>query len=397
MSEQNVKPPLRLARRLDGLPPSLYARVMARLSSYGGEVYPFHIGETWLLPTKALQEALLSADDRALHRYGHPQGLLSLRETIVAQTDLAAQHVSPEQVIVTHGATHGLHLACQAVLDPGDEVMVLSPHWPLFNNMVHTAGAIPVEVPFTCQLRKEDDCDVEALLRGYVSEKTRALYVTTPNNPCGTVLKPQERLAIARFAEQHQLFVFADEAYEKFHFDTPPAPMRSLPGMAERTISIYTFSKSHRMAGLRVGYCIAPPDVLGAMIKLANISVYNVSLLMQRAAQIALEQGQADVAETVAAAGTGAQLLTNEFEKLPGLQFHRAEGGAYLFVDLSDVLQGRDCFDLLDTCLDRGIVFSPGVGFGKDYSAWGRFCFTAMAPEHLMRGTERLAEIIRSF
>lgn len=390
-------PPLRLAKRLDGLPPSLYARVMARLSSYGGEVYPFHIGETWLLPTKALQEALHSADDRALHRYGHPQGLSSLRITIAAQRELAAQNVSPDDVIVTHGATHGLHLACQAVLDPGDEVLVLSPHWPLFNNMVHTAGATPIEVPFTCQLRSEGDCEVDALLEEYISEKTRALYVTTPNNPCGTVLQPNERLAIARFAERHQLFVFADEAYEQFHFDTPPAPMRSLPGMAERTISIYTFSKSHRMAGLRVGYSIAPPDVLNAMVKLANISVYNVSLLMQRAAQIALEQGQADVRETVATAKTGAQLLAAEFQKLPGLRFNQAEGGAYLFVDLSEVLEGRDCFDLLDACLDQGIVFSPGVGFGQNYSAWGRFCFTAMSPEHLLRGTERLSEIIRRF
>lgn len=370
---------------------------MARLSDYGGEVFPFHIGETWLLPTKVLDEALHSADDRTLHRYGHPQGLASLRAAIAAQSELALQQVTPDDIIVTHGATHGLHLVCQALLDPGDEVLVLSPHWPLFNNMVHTAGAVPVEVPFRCGLRDAAAAHLEAHLQGYVTEKTRALYVTTPNNPCGTVLRPDERLAIARFAARNQLYVFADEAYEKFHFGLPPAPLRSLPGMAERTISLYTFSKSHRMAGLRVGYAIAPPDVLSAMVKLANISVYNVSLLMQRAAQKALEHGDDDVLETVAAAKNGAQLLSTELRKVPGLRFQDADGGAYLFVDLTQVLRGRDCFELLDACLDQGIVFSPGIGFGQAYADWGRFCFTAMSPEHLLRGTERLAEVITNF
>lgn len=387
----------RLAGRIDGLRPSLYARVLSRLAAYGGEVYPFHIGETWLLPTAAVQDALREADDRSVHRYGHPQGIAPLREALAARLGESGHDVTAADVVVTHGATHALNLACQALLDPGDEVLVLSPHWPLINGMVHTAGARPVEVPFTCALRGEARPSVDEILRPHLSERTRAVYVTSPNNPCGTVLTRAELEGIARFVVEHDLYVLVDEAYERFFFAERPPPLSSLPGMKERAISVFTFSKSHRMAGLRVGYAVAPPDVLAAMIKLANISIYNVSLLMQRAALAALERCEREVLETAAAAKEAAGQLSGYLEEIPALRFRRPEGGAYVFADLGELLGERDCFDLLDACLDEGVVFAPGAGFGDRYARWGRFCFTAMDPSHLARGAERLLSVLARF
>lgn len=387
----------RLAQRIAGLRPSLYARVLGRLETYSGEIYPFHIGETWLQPAPAIKAALGAVDDGAVHHYGHPQGILELREAIAARVSARGHAVNADDVIVTHGATHGLNLACQAILDPGDEVLVLSPHWPLINGMIHTACAVPVEVPFTCQLRARPNVDVEALLRPHLSPRTRAIYVTSPNNPDGVVLREGELGALARFCVENDLYAFVDEAYEAFHFVEPAPSLACLPGMEERAIRVFTFSKSHRMAGLRVGFSIASPDVRAAMVKLANISIYNVSLLMQRAALVALSECGETVSETSRTALEARDILCDALGSLEGISFTPPEGGAYVFADLSRVLGDADCFELLDACLDEGVVFSPGVGFGAAYEKHARFCFTAMEPERLRRGAARLGEVIRRF
>jgi aspartate/methionine/tyrosine aminotransferase len=387
----------RLARRLSGMRPSLYARVLGRLQQYHGEVYPFHIGETYLIPDGAVKEALAAADDKAVHHYGHPQGIPELREEIAGHLSARTEPCGEEDIVITHGATHGLNLACQAILDPGDEVLVLSPHWPLINSMVHTVSAVPVEVPFTHRLREPDPSTPEELLAPHLTPRTRAVYVTSPNNPDGVVLRDEELASIARFCVDNDLYALVDEAYERFHYVTPPRPLASYPGMAERSIRIYTFSKSHRMAGLRVGWTVAPPDVKAAMVKLANISVYNVSLIVQKAALEALRRCEHTVAETVDAARESSETFCSILDELGMLTYARPEGGAYVFADLTGILGDGDCFELLDACLDEGVVFSPGAGFGWAYEKWARFCYTAMDPQRLSRGAERLADVLVRF
>jgi aspartate/methionine/tyrosine aminotransferase len=387
----------RLAARIAGLRPSLYARILGRIEAFDGEVFPFHIGESHQLPDVAIREALKSADDRAIHRYAHPQGCVPLREAIAEQCRRSGRPgVGRDDVLVVHGGTHGLSLACQAVLDPGDEVLVLSPHWPLINGMIRTACAVPVEVPFTSGLQHERGASPARVLTSRLTERTRAIYLTSPNNPDGAVLSAEQLAEVARVCLEHDLYAFADEAYERFLYVDRPPPLATLAGMAERTISIFTFSKTYRMAGLRVGYVVAPPDLREAMTRLANISVYNVSLLMQRAALAAIGC-EASVEETVAQARRGRELLCAGLRSVPGVRFHVPEGGAYLFANLGELLGERDCYELLERCLDEGLVFAPGEGFGADYSRWARFCFTTMEEAKLERGTEKLASLLRAF
>jgi aspartate/methionine/tyrosine aminotransferase len=387
----------RLANRLSGLSPSLYARILAKLATYPDETYPFHIGETHLLPHADVLGALPEiARDPGIHHYAHPQGILELREQLAH--DLQGRglpDVAAGDIVVTHGATHGLNLACQAILDPGDVMLVLSPHWPLINAMVHTASAVPVEVPFTCQLRRAGASPYELLSR-HKHPRTRAIYLTSPNNPDGVVLSREELGEVARFCIEHDLYALVDEAYERFVFEQQrPVKLAAIEGMADRTISVFTFSKSHRLAGVRVGFSVAPHDVLAAMIKLANISIYNVSLLTQRAALAAL--GAGGIEETVDAARRAAERFCARLQDIDGADFLPPAGGAYVFAHLDELLGDRSCFDLLDTCLDAGVVFAPGQGFGQAYSRWARFCFTAMDPARLDRGTERLADLLTTF
>lgn len=388
-------PRARLAGRIAGLRPSLYARVLQRIEAHGGEVFPFHIGESHLSPAPEICAALLeAAEDRAIHRYASPQGLVPLREAIAERLRLSGRAgISRDDVVVTHGATHGLSLVCQAVLDPGDEVLVLSPHWPLINGMIHTACAVPVEVPFTTDPRAAER-PPPGRLSSFVTERTRAIYVTSPNNPDGAVLGPAQLEEIARTCVEHDLYAFVDEAYERFLYVDAPPPLSSFDGMAERTIGIFTFSKTHRMPGLRVGFVVAPPDVRDAVTRLANLSVYNVSLMMQRAA-IAACACESAVAETISQARAARDVLCSALSEIPGVRFRVPDGGAYIFADLSQVLGEGDCYALLERALDVGIVFSPGEGFGAEYGKWARFCFTAMDERKLARGAERLVALLR--
>jgi aspartate/methionine/tyrosine aminotransferase len=388
----------RISRRLHALQPSLYARIYQRLAAYKGEIFPFHVGNTHLPPPPGVAEALAQNDDPALFRYSPPQGDPELRAELAQRlVERGHDHVHEGDVVITAGATHGLSLACQATLNAGDEVMVLSPHWPLITGMVQQAGAIPVEVSFTDQLGDRDGKAVEAILRAAKTDKTRALYVTYPNNPDGVVLKDAEREALARFAVENDLLVFCDEAYEAFHFCDIPTPMSTLPGMAERTINLFSFSKSHRIAGLRLGYAIAPPDVLEAMVRMVNFTIYNVPLLLQRAAVVALRQGQASVEVTRESAKRHAKILADALDGARDVDFVFPEGGAYLFLNLENRLGERDSTDLLDHCLQGGLVFSPGSGFGAQYGKWVRLCYTAMGPESLTRGADRFLELLDRF
>ncbi len=396
MTSTNAYP--RLASRLSGLQPSLYARILDRLQDYEGETYPFHIGESYLLPGEAVDAAFKTILRPELHRYGHPQGMLNLRDDLAEH--IASQGmawVGPENIMVTHGATHGLNLACQALLNPGDVMLVTSPHWPLITSMVHAASAVPIEVPFTTRLRS-DELSAYQILSRAMHPKAKALYLTSPNNPDGVVLTASELEDVARFCIENDLYILADQAYARFIFkESGSEQIANLEGMRERCITLFTFSKSHRMSGIRVGFVVAPPDLLAGMSKLANISIYNVSLLTQHAARAALSLGETYVRETIDSARTNRNILIKELAELDGIEVMKPAGGAYVFLDLSERLQGRDAFTLLERCLDEGIIFAPGQGFGRSYESYARFCYTAMAPEHLKRGCRTLVKTVNSF
>lgn len=383
------------------MPPSIFTRLRERLAVHRGEVFPFHLGDTHLLPPdEARLEALewRSMREGTLYRYAAPAGddelIEALRVKLGAENGL---EVDAHSLQVTAGATHGFWCATRLCLDAHDEILLLAPYWPLVRGQVHAVGARAVEVPFSSRLYEEPGVDVARLIGEYVTPRTAAIYYTTPNNPDGKVLDARVLEGIADVARSADLWVLADEVYEDYAFDgRSHISIATLPGMAERTLTVFSFSKSYGQAGLRVGYVVGPEGPMDALRKLANHSIYNVPVAMQRAALVALREGNGFL-EAARAAYVGARDASMAALGRCGLTCRMPEGGAYVFVDFAKVC-GEDgsALPILEKLAAGGVLLAPGDAFGRGYARYARLCYTSMTPDRLRAGLARFEEILHS-
>ena len=362
------------------VPASIFARLREHLAKFPGDVIPLQIGDTHLPPPHRLDEVpwteLAPLD---LYAYGSPNGWAPLVEAIVAKAQARnGLAMSGDGIQVSCGATHALSCAVQALCDRGDELILLTPHWPLIRGMALANAVVPVEVPF----------DLEAIERA-ITPKTSAIYFATPNNPDGTMRTRDELVAIAALAERHRLWILADEVYEHYCYDAEHISIGSLPGAAERTVTVFSFAKSYAQAGLRVGYALASPHVAATIRKLVNHSVYNVPVAMQRAALGALQSGAPFLAH---ARDTYRSLRDRARARLPA-PCGVPPGGAYLWVDFSP-WSGDDCMPVLERCAAAGVLLAPGSAFGDTCKRYARLCFTGVTPERLDEGIDRISAVL---
>jgi aspartate/methionine/tyrosine aminotransferase len=392
-----------LSKTASAIRASVFADLQPRIDAFtraGGELIALHIGDTHVMPPEGARvERVAQAPSEAeLYRYGAITGTMALREACASRLRACGRgprDVSASNVLLGVGATHAIFCAARAVLDPGDEVLVASPYWPLTVGVLHAAGARPVEVPLTARLYENTACDAGALFEERITPRTRAIYVITPNNPDGKVLSRAELESIAKVARARDLWVFADEVYADYTFDVPHVSIASLDGMEERTISSYSFSKSYALAGARVGYVAAPARVVAAAMRVSTHTVFNVPLVAQRLAMAALASGDAwmDDArrEYRAARDDAARALDGA-----NVRYHLAEGGTYLFIDFEPVLGARPLTQLLERAIDRGVLLAPGDACGRGFERWARLCFTSVPRAKVLAGIERLRDAIAS-
>ena len=381
----------RLSTAAEAMPLSIFARLYERLARFTGDVIPLQIGDTYLSPPVRLHElGFESLDDRELYAYAPPQGWGPLVEGIAAKVR-HKNRIPTENagVQITCGATHALACAVGALLDPGDEMILLTPHWPLIKGIAQSRSVVPVEVPFTMVLRHDPGADPVALLEQAITPRTSAIYLCTPNNPDGAVLSERELRAIAQVAERHNLWILSDEVYENYIYDGAHVSIASL-GVEDRTVTVFSFSKSHAQAGLRVGYAIGPTGVMAAVRKLANHTVYNVPQALQRASLIALERGDGFLADAKARYAQVRDLAHSRV----AAPCHRPEGGTYLFLDLRRWSRGRGCLFVLEQLAEAGVLLAPGAPFGEAYDGWARLCFTAVDEPRLLEGLDRIQRVL---
>jgi N-succinyldiaminopimelate aminotransferase len=371
---------------------TIFSRLAGRLQRHGADGVPLHLGDTYLPPPEAAR--LLDVDDPALFRYGAPAGEAPLLDALAKKLRRknGLGWAAPEHIQVTVGATQALTAAVRAVVHPGDEVIVPTPHWPLIRGIVTNAGGVPVEVPLTQALYADPSQDPAAILEPHIGPRTAALYVTTPNNPDGKVLSVRQLAALSELARRHGLWLLADEVYEDLAYAGPHASIAALPGMAERTLTVFSLSKSFALAGYRLGYVVGAEAPMRAVRKIANHTVYNVPAVLQAAAlRLVEEPAAAAWLDAARATYLEARARAAAAVRAP---FFLPDGGTYLFIDLG-TLVGRDgIWPLVERLLEAGVSVAPGEQFGRGFEAHARLCFTAVPPARLDVGLERLARVL---
>jgi len=377
------------AASVASVPASPYSKLAHRLSQHEGEVYPLHVGDTWMEPPEGCRmEDLTVAEHPGMHRYAQPHGLPELLDALVerirGRTGIATE---PDNVLLTTGATGGLGAVVGALVDPGDEVLILAPYWPLIAGIVRSFHARPVPVPVFATPDAPDSPEtlVEAV-EAQRTWRTAALYLSTPNNPSGRALPRSWVEALAEWARRENLWLISDEVYEDYLYDGDHPYCRPLA--PERTFSAHSFSKALGMAGNRCGYIVGPEDGMEAVRKVSVHTFYSAPTAGQLAALHALRgPGDAWIAE----AKTKYRELGEKAAERLGLP--PPEGSTFLFLDVGEHLDGRGLMGFLEDCVERGLFVAPGPSFGP-YPTHVRVCYTAAEPAVVERGIGVLAEIL---
>lgn len=383
---------LRVAKRLDEVGFSDIVQIRNKvldLRASGQIVHAFHGGEPFFDTPEPIKYALIKALVENKTRYASSSGIEPLRAAL-AKKLTEKNHIDSKKddVIITAGGAHALYAAFQAVLDPGDDMLLFSPYWTPIRDMVTGSEGRALLVP-TASARRNG---ITKTLEQFSTPHTRAIYYNTPQNPSGTVFTRAEAEEVAAFAKKHDLIVIADEAYEDLVYEGEHVSIASLPGMAERTITCFTFSKSYGMTGWRVGYAVAKEPFMTALRKLVLYSVNGVSTPTQWAALDALSIPQSVIDARREEYRERRDLLVNGL-RAAGLECATPEGAFYAFPDVRKL--SKDSRKASQVLLEKAHVATiPGVVFGAQGEGHVRFGY-AVPKEAIAVGLKALMEFMR--
>ncbi|HUP48088.1 MAG TPA: pyridoxal phosphate-dependent aminotransferase [Thermoanaerobaculia bacterium] len=372
MSNTSIKPAERAALLGFSEIVRIRNRVLA-MKAAGSPVLQLEGGEPFMPTPDFVKEAMKGALDANHTRYAPSSGIPQLLEAL--RTKLAGKNgidVSTGGIIVTSGGAHALFCAFQTAVNPGDDVMFFSPYWTPIRDQVRFSGGGAVRVPWS-EVREAGD--LRDVLEGRRTPRTRVFYVNSPANPTGDVLTRPQLQSIARFATEHDLLVIADEAYEDLVYDGEHVSMASLPGMLERTITVYTFSKSFSMTGWRIGYLVAPEPLMEVVRKLVLNTINGVSTPTQFAALAAISHS-ADFFEPVREEYRRRRDLLVRGLQDSGFRCLTPPGAFYVFPDVRERL-GDDSWKAMERLLERTSIASvPGAVFGPEGEGHLRMSFS---------------------
>jgi aspartate aminotransferase len=381
----------RAARRFDSVGFSEIVQVRNRvlaLLAAGHKVWRFEGGEPYMPTPQPIKDAVARALARNETRYAPSSGVPELRQAIVEKVrrknGIPADDESP---IVVNGGMHGLFSAFATLLDPGDEVLLFSPYWTPIVDVITYHGAAPVLVP-TARARAEG---LTAALARAITPRTKVLYWNSPNNPTGDIFSRAEVEEVCAFTRDRGLAVISDEAYEDLIYEgeghVSPA---CLPGMADRTLSVFTLSKTYSMTGWRAGYVIVPERWRTAMRTVVLYSINGVSTPTQWAMLEALRLPDDFLKEAHAGYRRRRDRLVAGLREA-GFVIETPRAALYLFPRVPAVL-GTDSKVAARELLDRARVATvPGIVFGPEGEGHLRFSFS-VAEEMITGGIEALRE-----
>ena len=356
-----------------------------QMKAEGKNVLNFTLGEPDFRTPEHICEAAKRALDLGYTHYTSSAGITELREEIARKIrEENRVDVMADEVIVTPGGKQAIYEVMMSILDGGDEVILLDPCWVTFEAAVKLAGGQPRWVK-----RLEEKLTYEAL-EAAVSEKTKMIVINSPNNPAGYVLTDNELNEVAKFAAAHNLLVLSDEIYEKIIYERRHMSIAALDGMQERTIIINGLSKTYAMTGWRIGYAIAPSEILNGMIKIQQHSVSCASSIAQYAALTAFRASQDCVTEMAAEFKRRRDVIVKRLNAV-GLRCLPPEGSFYAFINTKNHGNGMEFTERL--IKEAYIVVTPGSAFGPSGEDYVRFSFAA-SMEKILEGMDRIERML---
>lgn len=391
-----------LAQRTQGIKPSITLAIAAKagkLRSEGIDIVNFSAGEPDFDTPERIKAAAIEALRKGMTKYTDVKGIEPLREAVVQkymrEYDLSYRK---EDVLVSCGAKHSLYNIMQAVIDPGDEVVIPAPYWVSYSDMALLAGGVSkvINTSETTGFRITADQLSTAL-----TARTRIFILNSPCNPTGATYERDELIAIGKALEKHNCLIISDDIYEKIIYDGRQFHnlVALCPGLSERTVVVNGVSKSYAMTGWRIGYAIGPADIIAAAAKIQSQSTSNPTSIAQAAALEAIQGNQDDVAIMAREFHKRRDAIVERLNSINGIRCLKPQGAFYVFPNVSGLFgkhaKGKSLnapCDVAEFLLEEArVAVVPGEDFGSREHI--RFSY-ATSLEEIERGCSRIRDAV---
>ncbi len=391
-----------LSNRAKQISPSLTLAITAKakeMSKQGIDVISFGAGEPDFNTPINIQKAAINAIENGLTRYTAASGIIELKEAIVNKFKIDNNlNYTNDQIIISTGAKQCLANAFEAILNKGDEVLIPTPYWVSYPELIKLVDGVPVFV----QNKQENNFNFSIdVLEEAVTSKTKAIIVNSPNNPTGTIYSKHDLEMIANFAKKHNLIIISDEIYEKLIYGNEEhISIASLSQDAyERTIVINGVSKSYAMTGWRIGYAAANKEIIKLMSSVQSHTTSNPNSIAQYAALEALTGDQSSLSSMIKEFGDRRDYMASRIDKIKNLSCLKADGAFYIMVDISKYFGKKLNETIINSSLEfseillqeQNVAVIPGIAFGLDN--YVRLSY-ATSMDIIKKGLDRLEEFL---
>jgi aminotransferase len=381
-----------ISKRVNRLSPSGIRKFFDMLQSME-DVISLGVGEPDYATPWHISEVAVQSLERGYTMYTSNSGILELRQGVSRyhKERYGVEYDPSGEILITVGVSEALDLAMRAVLNPGDEVIMPDPHYVAYDSCVIMAGGEPVMVPTS----QENDFEVDADdIETRITGKTRAILIGYPANPTGAVMSRDKLLAIADVAKRHGLLVISDEIYARLVYGVKHTCFSSLPGIRNNTILLGGFSKAYAMTGWRVGYALAPREIIAAMTKIHQYTIMSAPTMSQVAAIQALKAGEQSVQEMVEDYNRRRLIIVKGFNDI-GLPCFEPKGAFYAFPSIIGTGMTSEEFSE-KLLMEEKVAAVPGSAFGECGEGYIRCCYATSLAE-IEEALTRMGRFVKKY
>jgi len=385
-----------IAERISAISVSSTMKVAAdadRLRAQGEDVIDFGAGEPDFPTPDNIKQAAIRALEQNFTKYTPAGGTTELKKAVCERhaQDFGTSY-SPAECLVAVGAKHAIFNLTQALINPGDEVVIPVPYWVTYKDVVNYAGGKCV---FVDTDEKEGFAVTAAMIEPHLTARTRMVFLNSPNNPSGAVVSREEFEKIYHLTSKRGIYLMTDECYCHFLYDSEPFSIASVPGAKETVLVVGSLSKTYAMTGWRIGYALVPTPIVVAMTKLQSHSTSNPTSIAQKGAVEALRGPQDSVAIMLAEYRKRRDFVVQRLRSIPGIQVAEPRGAFYVYPNIGSVLGKNGIANTTQFAekllADQKVALVPGEAFGTDHHV--RISYAASMKE-LERGLDRLQQFI---